>query len=76
MEVKFKLSKYDILGLASMSGISELDIEKINKYINENESLELNLSDEDSERCAKFKIVLASFTILQISKTIGLKLWK
>lgn len=72
MEVKFKLSKYDILGLASMAGISESEIEKINKYINENESLELNLSDEDSERCAKFKIVLASFTIAQISKDLGL----
>lgn len=66
MEVKFKLSKYDILGVASIIGASEEEMKMIKKYINENKSVEINLSNEDTE----IKTGICALVVAQIAKIL------
>lgn len=72
MEVKFKLSKYDILGVASIIGASEEEMEKIEKYIDENESVEAYLPDKKSDGYAEYKTAIGAIAVAQISKNLGL----
>lgn len=72
MEVKIELSKYDILGMASMIGASEEELYKIEKYIKEKESVKIELYSKGDDGYAEYKAAISAMTVAQISKNIGL----
>lgn len=73
MEVKINLSKYDILGMASMMGASENNLEQIEKFVNENETLELNCLKQGDDGYAELKTAISAIAIAQISKELNLE---
>lgn len=73
MEVSFELSKYDILGMASMIGASEENLEKIEKYINENDSVKINFYGKEDDGYTEYKTAMAAIAVAQISKDLNLK---
>lgn len=72
MEVSFELSKYDILGMASMIGASEEDLEKIEKYINENSSVKVDFYGKGDNGYAEYKTAMSAIAVAQISKNLNL----
>lgn len=72
MEIKFKLSKYDILGTASVMGAKQEYLEKMEKYINEHESVELNVLKEGDDGYSELKCTMSMFVVAQIGKELGL----
>lgn len=64
MEVKFKLSKYDLLGVASVIGATEEQMEIIEKYINDNESIEVDKNTE-------YTTAIGAIAVAQITKNLG-----
>ena len=72
MEVKFELSKYDILGMASMIGASEENLEKIEKYINENDTLNINYINVGDNGYTELKSAISAVAVAQISKELNL----
>ena len=72
MKVEFELSKYDIIGMASLMGASSDDLEKVEKYINENETLQLNCLKEGDEGYIELKTSISAMAVAQISKDLDL----
>lgn len=73
MEIKIEVSKYDILGIASMLGVSEKSLEDIEKYINEHESMKIDLVGKSDEGYTEYKTAMAALVVAQISKDLDLK---
>lgn len=72
MKVEFELSKYDIIGMASLMGASSDNLEKVEKYINENETLQLNCFKEGDEGYTELKTAISAMAVAQISKNLDL----
>lgn len=72
MEVKFELSKYDILGMASMIGASDENLEEIEKYINENDTLNINCLNAGDNGYTELKSAISAVAVAQISKELNL----
>lgn len=72
MKVEFELSKYDIIGMASLMGASSDNLEKVEKYINENETLQLNCLKEGDEGYTELKTAISAMAVAQISKDLNL----
>lgn len=73
MKVEFELSKYDIIGMASLMGASSDNLEKVEKYINENETLQLNCLKEGDEGYTELKTAISAMAVAQISKNLNLE---
>lgn len=73
MEVSFELSKYDILGMASMLGVSEENLENIEKYINDHNSLKIDLYGKEDNGYTEYKTAMSAIAVAQISKNLNLK---
>lgn len=73
MEIKIEVSKYDILGVASILGISEKYLEDIEKYINEHESMKIDLVGKSDEGYTEYKTAMAALAVIQMSKELNLK---
>lgn len=72
MKVEFELSKYDIIGMASLMGASSDNLEKLEKYINENETLNLNCLKEGDDGYTELKTAISAMAVAQISKDLDL----
>lgn len=72
MEVILEVSKYDILGLASMIGADEKAMKEIEDYINGNESLKIDFIEKDDKNYAEYKSSIAAVAVAQISKNLNL----
>lgn len=73
MKIIFELSKYDILGMASMMGASEDNVEKIEKYINENDTLKINCLKQGDDGYTELKTAISAMTTAQIAKDLNLE---
>ena len=73
MEVRIDLSKYDILVMASMIGASEENLEKIEKYINENDYVKVDFFVKEDDGYAEYKTAMAATAVAQISLDLNLK---
>lgn len=71
MEVKIKLSKYDILGAASMIGATQENMECIEKYLNEHDNMELDVHTEE-DGFAQMRIGASCLVVMQISEELNL----
>lgn len=72
MKVEIELSKYDIIGMASLMGVSSDKLEKLEKYINENETLQINCLKEGDEGYTELKTAISAMAVAQISKDLDL----
>lgn len=72
MKVEIELSKYDIIGMASLMGASSDNLEKVEKYINENETLQINCLKEGDEGYTELKTAISAMAVAQISKDLDL----
>lgn len=72
MKVSFELSKYDIIGMASFLGASSDNLENIEKYINENNVLQIDCFEEGDDGYTELKTTISVMAIAQISKDLNL----
>lgn len=72
MEVRFNLEKYDILGVACLLGIKRSSIEKLEEYIDNNKTIDLNLLKEGDKGFIEFKQLISVMSATQIFKELGL----
>lgn len=73
MKVEFELSKYDILGMASLMGAKQENLEAIEKYVDENNSLNIDCIKEGDEGYTELKTAMSAVTVAQISVNLNLE---
>lgn len=70
MKLQFELSKNEIIGMASVIGASEKSLEAIEKYIAENDLMEVNYFRQEKGNNG-MRNMLSALAVTQICKNLN-----